>query len=183
MASRAKSAFRLITLSNEIATNNISKVIEDIIYYNEEDKLRVIEDAEYKPEPIQIILNSVGGSVYDGFALVDVIRSSTTPVHITGYGSVMSIALLILVSGHQRTAGRLTTFMFHEVAFASGEEKIQYHKQELNESERLQKVCKEYLSSRTKFPKELMEDILGRRADYYFDANKAKEFGIIHKIL
>lgn len=183
MASKAKSPFRLTMLTNEIAANSTSKVIEDILFYNEEDKLRISEDPKYKAEPVNIILNSGGGSVYDGFALIDVIDRSTTPVHITGYGSIMSMALLILVSGHKRFSGRFTTFMYHEISYDIPTETIQYHKQELQESDRAQKMYNEYLLSRTKFTKELTDDVISRRANYYFDANKAKELGIIHKVL
>lgn len=183
MAIKTKNAFRFISLSNEITTNNVSKAIEDILYFNEEDKVRLIEDPRYKAEPISIIVNSEGGSVYDGFGLVDVIEKSHTPIYITGYGCIMSMALLILTAGHKRSAGKLTTFMYHEVKYGIVEDKIQYHLQELDESRRIQKVYNDYFLSRTKFPKDVMEDVISRRSDYYFDANRAKEYGIINKIL
>ena len=64
----------------------------------------------------------------------------------------MSMALIVFAAGHERVASKNATFMYHEAAYPV-EGKVVYHKQELKEVERIDKVCDDYLLSKTKFTK------------------------------
>lgn len=69
---------------------------------------------EYNPEPIELIINSFGGSVYDMFAIIASMEASgQTPVSTFCFGTAMSAAFVIFIKGYQRYATRLTTFMIH----------------------------------------------------------------------
>jgi ATP-dependent protease ClpP protease subunit len=59
---------RIITLG-EIDPTTVNEVIQDIYEINAEDAKRQIV------EPIKLIINSFGGEVYSGLALIDVIDS------------------------------------------------------------------------------------------------------------
>ena len=169
---------RLLMLS-EIDESNVNKIIEAIYYFNEEDKDK--DKVLNNIEPIQIILKSEGGSVYDGLALMDVIDSSKIPIHITAHGCVMSMALNVLVAGHNRICSKHTTFMYHEGWYDVGEKAIQEHKDELKEAERLEVICDNYLISKTK----LTEEFLSKKKskNWYFDAQEALKWGVVDKIL
>ena len=58
---------------------------------------------------ITIYINSYGGSVYDGFAVIDVMRRIKSPVKTICIGKAMSMAALILVCGDTRQASLATT--------------------------------------------------------------------------
>ena len=76
-----KNKFRKIVLSDRIKDSTVKEVIEKILEINYRDCGCVAEYKEYEVEPIELYISSFGGSVYDGLALVDIIRNSNTPIH------------------------------------------------------------------------------------------------------
>lgn len=77
--------------------------------------LHKMMDAD-KTKPIDIYINSFGGSVYDGLALIDTIASceyATVRTH--AIGKVMSMGFMIFISGDERFASPNTTLMLHTV--------------------------------------------------------------------
>ena len=90
---------RVITLG-DIDSELVNEVIQLIYEINEEDAKKT------QKEPIKLIINSFGGELYSGLALVDVIDNSQTPVHTICHGSAMSMALIIYAAGHKRLASK-----------------------------------------------------------------------------
>ena len=68
---------RVFTLG-DITSESACEVIGLIYEVNKEDKNK----AEENRDPIQLIINSSGGSVYDGIGIIDAIEQSITPIHI-----------------------------------------------------------------------------------------------------
>lgn len=52
-------------------------------------------------EPIELVLNSPGGSVNAGFAIIDCMNAIKSPVHVLGTGIVASMAANILACGEK----------------------------------------------------------------------------------
>lgn len=70
---------------------------------------------ETKPEePIKIILNSTGGSTYDGLAIYDAIKRSPCHITIIATGACMSIASVILQAGDVRKMSSNCVMMIHD---------------------------------------------------------------------
>ena len=132
---------RVLTLG-EIESESVNELIQVIYDINEEDAKKT------QVEPIKLIINSFGGELYSGLALVDVIDNSLTPVYTICHGSAMSMALIVYAAGHHRIASKYATFMYHEASYGS-EGKLAHHKQELKETERTDKICDDYLLSKT----------------------------------
>ena len=160
----------------DIEIDNVNEVIEVIYDINESD------DKKTQKEPIKLIVNSPGGDVYHGFALVDVISNSQTPIHTICHGHAMSAALIVYAAGHKRFASQHATFMYHEVAWSTHQEKLQYHSQEVKEGERLWKLYDNYLLSRTKFTAKQLNDIKNTRGEWYMDAKTAMKHGLVNEI-
>src|SRR6478752_4915211 len=97
---------RTIYLFDGINKSSVKMVVEHIMKVNQYDEDRDKKEKDYKRFPIDLIINSNGGSVYDGFGLINVIENSKTPIHTYVYGLAASMSLLIAVSGHKRYAGR-----------------------------------------------------------------------------
>lgn len=175
-----------ILMLSEIEEGEINRIIETIYQLNEEESQKIInilQQPDYQPEPIKIVLKSEGGSIYDGLALIDVIEKSKIPVHITAHGCVMSMALNVLVSGHKRFCSKNTTFMYHDGWYEMGEKNVQEHKDELKEAERLSKICDNYLISRTNLKIAKLKRIKKTGKNWYFDAKDALEYGVVNEIL
>ena len=166
---------RIITVS-DIDPITINGVIQDIYEINTEDSKRQIV------EPIKLIINSLGGEVYSGLALVDVIDSSQTPIHTICHGSAMSMALIVYAAGHHRLASKYATFMYHEASYGS-DGKLTYHKQELKETDRTDKICDEYLLSKTKITPKQLKDIRDKCGEWYFNIDTAKKYGLVNEII
>ena len=166
---------RIITLG-DINGDYINDIIQLIYEINEEDIKKT------QTEPIKLIVNSFGGELYSGLALIDTIDNSKTPIYTICHGSAMSMGLIVYVAGHYRTASKYSTFMYHEASY-SIEGKVVHHKQELNETERIDSICDDYLISKTKLSKKQLNKIKNNQSDWYFDAKTALEYGIIDKIV
>lgn len=179
MSLRAKKLHsKNVVLGGDIDNNSIMKCVESIFEIIE------FNDAYEDPNaPINIIMNSPGGSVYDGFALIGIMETSPIPIHTYAYGQIMSMALPIFVSSHFRWCSPYTTFMYHNIAWDTGYEKIEWHRQELKEGERLQKLYNEVLHKRTKLPKTAMDDVIKTKSEWYFSPNEAKKYKVVDRII
>jgi ATP-dependent Clp protease protease subunit len=178
MASSKRSSSRLsrtITLG-DIDSELVNEVIQLIYEINEEDAKKT------QREPIKLIINSFGGEVYSGLALIDVIDNSQTPVYTICHGSAMSMALIIFAAGHHRLASKYATFMYHEASYeANG--KVLHHKQEVKEADRTDKICDNYLLSKTKFTPKQLKDVRDKRGEWYFDVKIAMKYGLVNELL
>ena len=67
-------------------------------------------------DPIYLYINSPGGSVDDGFALIDVMKTIKSPVITVAQGVVASMAALIFIAGKKRHFHRHSVLMFHDMA-------------------------------------------------------------------
>lgn len=168
-------------LSNEIDNMTVKGIIKGIYETNMSDEELQREDSSYFRKPINLILNTPGGDVYDGLALIGAIELSITPVHITVLGSAMSMGLFILASGHRRIAHRLSTLMYHEISSASWD-KIEGMKNDLQEAERIQILCENLLYSRTNIRKKDLLKYRRHKSEWYITPTEALRMGIIDEI-
>ena len=166
---------RVIALG-EITQENVNDIINLIYEINEEDIKKT------QVEPIKLIINSFGGEVYSGLALIDVIDNSRTPLYTICYGREMSMGLVVYAAGHERYASKNATFMYHEAAYPI-EGKVAHHKQELKEVERIDKICDKYLISKTKLTQETLDNIKITQSEWYFDVDMAAKYGIVDEKL
>ena len=166
---------RIMTLG-DIETEVVNEIIHSIYEINEEDVKKE------KADPIKLIINSSGGEIYSGLALIDVINTSLTPIHTICHGAAMSMGLIIFAAGHHRTASPNATFMYHEAMYGL-EGKTVYHKQEMKEANRIDKLCDDYLISRTKLTQKIMDNVKNTQAEWYFDAKTALKYNVVNEIL
>jgi ATP-dependent Clp protease protease subunit len=173
---------RNIVLSSDITAASVGDIIEIIMDINTFDDELEENLQNYHREPIKLVVNSFGGSVYDGFALIAAIEHSKTPIHGYCYGSAMSMGFIIYIATHVRFAHKTSTLMYHEISdYFWGN--ITETKQNLKECERIQKVYDDYILSRTKIPVQKMNEYKDRKEDWYISAQEGLKHKIIHKIL
>jgi len=173
-----KRVYRNLVLSGEISEESAKEIIQHINDINEDDF------GKEERSPIQLKINSIGGSMYDGFAIIGAIESSETPVYTYGYGAIMSMALPILVSGVKRFAHPLTTFMYHECLDTFGHyEKVSILKENLEESERVMEIYDDHILSKTSFTKKQLDKVKKGKFDWYFDINEAIKYKVIDQVI
>ena len=88
----------------------VSKIVELIMAFNRADQ-GIPTD---KRKPIRLYINSPGGELTEGFALISAIESSKTPVWTINVGQWCSMAFLIGIAGHKRFSLPHMTFLMHE---------------------------------------------------------------------
>lgn len=169
---------RVITLG-EINGESACEVIGLIYEINNEDKNKAKENRD----PIKFTLNSPGGNVYDGMGIIDAIENSITPVHMYIHGQAMSMGFAIATCGHYRYATKRTTFMYHEISWNTGQEKMKYHEQELKEGKRLWKIYDNIIVENTKIPLKTLQNIRKEQKEWYLDVEEALSLGIIDEVI
>ena len=170
--SKPEGKYRKILLSEDITNTSVKDIIKEIMEINEDDNFKEADYRDWERKPIKLFINSFGGSVYDGLALVDVIKQSKTPVHTISIGSSMSMGLWIYLAGHKRYIGENATLMFHDITTWAWD-KSEGIKQELNEMLRLQKIiCNEMISTSLVKP-DTLGDYITRKAEWYIPADEA----------
>lgn len=166
---------RIITLGY-IDAESTNEIIQLIYEINEEDVKKT------QTEPIKLIINSFGGEVYSGLALIDVIDNSQTPIYTICHGTAMSMGLIVYAAGHHRTASKYSTFMYHESHYEMNG-KVATHKQEIKEADRTEKICDDYLISKTKLTPAILKKVKNKQEEWYFPVDTAKKYGLVDEII
>lgn len=168
--------YRIITLG-DISNENVNIIIKQILDINYIDKHK------RKCEPIELILTSNGGNVYEGLGLIDVINNSKTPIHITCYGLAMSMALPILVSGHYRKMGKNSTLMYHDIGWETNYDKLKRHKESLEEGQRTLSIIDNILINKSNLSLNKLNKIKKMQQDWYITPKEALKLNIIDEII
>lgn len=175
--------FRSIILSDDIDNETVEEIMQFILDANAYDEDFENQIRDYERKPIKLIVNSYGGSMYDGFALVGVIENSTTPIYTYCYGSAMSMALPIFASGHTRFMSKYATLMYHEALTTHIDMKFSLIKDDMEECSRLLKQYDEYLISHSIITQKQLDDVKKARRDWYITPNEALKHEIIDEII
>lgn len=173
---------RKIVISTEINEKVAQEVIERIMEINDVDFERIQTLNGYEPPPIEIFINSVGGNVTDGFAIIGAMQMSDTPIVTYGLGLVASMALAIFVAGDVRIASRYCRFMYHSISYGMIGH-ITEHEAMRAEADLLQRMYNSLMLERTKFTKEQLDEIRRVKQDFYFSAKQGVALGVVDKII
>jgi len=148
---------------------------------------RLRELANESSKPISLYINSAGGNVTDGLALHDSIRhiiSRGIEVTIIVQGMAYSMGSIVLqaASDGRRLAFPHSWIMIHEPAKWAGWQSTTAAAQHLERLKQMQDQIYRILSSRSGKPlRQIIKDT--KRTDFYLDAQKAYEYGLIDKVV
>jgi ATP-dependent Clp endopeptidase proteolytic subunit ClpP len=147
-------------------------------------KVRIIlsnRPEDKKQDPINLMLNTNGGDVYEALGIIDYIESLEVPVNIIARGRAMSAGAMILCCGTGiRAASKSTTIMVHEASaeiFGKSAD-IKANAEHIDE---LEEDFYKIMAIKTKQDEEFWRKAC--RKDYYMSAEKAKELGLIDEIV
>jgi ATP-dependent Clp endopeptidase proteolytic subunit ClpP len=129
---------------------------------------------------IKLHINSDGGSLLDGFAAVDYIRSSKAPVHSIIEGSAASAATLMSVVAKKRSINKNSFMLIHQLSGGMWG-KFENMKDDMQNCNLFMDKINEIYGEYTKIPKNILKDILKR--DIYMDAKTCLKSGLVDKII
>jgi len=136
--------------------------------------------ADAPGKPIEIYMNSYGGSPYDMLRLHDEILASPCQIKFIGSGVIMSAATWIMVACDERLLHPNTTVMVHD-GTDGFEGKHTDAQIQAAEMKRLQTLLYQIYAVNSRMPKEFWEDVCQR--DLYLTADEAIMLGLADKII
>ncbi len=140
-----------------------------------------ILDATRLEVPIQILLNSGGGCVTSGLAIMNLIRSCKSEVHITVIGEAESMAAWILQAGDVRKAYADASLMIHIGEFGLSSNHPLNNKERLRQFEEQEARLVGMLSDRMDKPYLEVYDLI--QFDRIFNAHEARVAGLIDEVV
>ncbi len=159
--------------------------IEKDVARNVIERLR--ELANDGTRPITLYINSAGGNVTDGLAIHDSIRQIVNrgievTVVVQGMAYSMGSVVLQAASDRRRLAQPHSWIMIHEPAKWAGWQSTSAAAQHLDRLKQMQAQIYQILATRSGRPlQKIIRDT--KRTDFYLDATKALEYGLIDRIV
>ena len=137
-------------------------------------------DFNTDPPPINLHLQSPGGSLINTFYVLDILIKSDVPIHTYVDGYVASAASLISVVGQKRFMTDNSMIMIHQL-YSGNEGKFKELDDEMiNLNTFMSMIKKVYLKYTNIIPTKL-DDILEH--DLWLDSKKCLEFGLVDEII
>lgn len=186
--------------------NDLVDAVKDILKKEQSDRLRDVyligdiekdsartvierlrELANDNSRPITIYINSAGGNVTDGLAIHDAVRHLVSrgieiTIIVQGMAYSMGSVVLQAASEGRRLAFPHSWIMIHEPAKWAGWQSTTAAAQHLDRLKQMQSQIYRILASRSGKPlRQIIRDT--KRTDFYLDAAKAKEYGLIDDVL
>ncbi|MEN0006090.1 MAG: ATP-dependent Clp protease proteolytic subunit [Bacteroidota bacterium] len=163
---------RIIFLGTQVHDQIANLLVAQLLYLDSQDNKL----------PINMYINSPGGSVYAGLAILDAMRMVKAPVYTTAVGVTASMGTVLLSAGekgHRYALPHATIHMHPAGGGAQGyteDVRIAYHEQE-----RLEKQLFHLIAQHTGKSWQAIEQDFKR--DRFMNALEAKEYGLVDQIL
>ncbi len=164
---------RIVFLGEDVNPHTANLVIAQLLFLAHEDPKK----------DIKLYINSPGGSVYDGLAIIDTMNYIEPDVQTIGIGLQASMGAMLLSSGTKGKRFVLpnSRIMIHQPSYGSPTSKVTDQEIELKEGLYLKKLLIEMLAKNTGQDEKTVEKDMDR--DNWMSAEEAKKYGIIDKII
>lgn len=164
---------RIIFLSQDVDDNIANQIVAIMLYLDSEDPTK----------PIQLYINSPGGSVTAGMAIYDTMQHIKSEVITICVGLAASMGAFLLAAGSKgkRVALPHARIMIHQPLGGTGRQQATDIEIEAREILRIRHQLNQMLSDRTGQPLEKIEKDTDR--DYFMSAQEAKEYGLIDRVI
>lgn len=169
---------RNIYIYEDITGELAESVYKQIDFYNTVDDLD--EVPLEKRKPINIIINSPGGSVYAAYTIIDKMKSSKTPIYTYNIGYAFSAGCLISICGTKRFVSKHGYFLIHQGAGHCSDEAGKVMDFMLHYKTVLKQMKETVLENTNISEKEYDEKI---REDLYLTADEALKMGLVDEII
>lgn len=132
-------------------------------------------------EPIRLYINSPGGDVTEGFALISAIELSQTPVYTINMGQWSSMAFLVGIAGHKRFSLPRASFLMHDGSIFLYGSTNKVKDRVVFENRVEEEMVKPFVLAHSKMTEEAYDKL--DRKEFYMLADDALEFGFIDEVI
>lgn len=163
---------RIVFLGEDVNSHTANLVVAQLLYLANEDPKR----------DIKLYINSPGGSVYDGLAIIDTMNYIQPDVQTIGIGLQASMGAMLLACGAKGKRFVLPNarIMIHQPSSGT-EGKITDQEIALKEGIYLKKKLAEIFAERTGKDLKQVEKDMDR--DNWMSAEEAKKYGIVDEVI
>jgi ATP-dependent Clp endopeptidase proteolytic subunit ClpP len=177
---------------DEFAFESYQQLLKDrTILFNGDVKDNIIERivlplttlSQKSIKPIKLLINSPGGQVPEGQAVVDAIISSRCQIITVAFGQAMSAAFDIYLAGDYRVCYPNTQLMMHSGSTLLGSRTLPAVNVEADLHKQLFERWASWYAGRTKIAKKDWLDMLGTGLDKYWFPEEALKLGICHEVI
>ena len=165
---------RTVLFSEAVTSKSVQSAVQQLLALEADDPKKLIT----------LLLNSPGGSVDSGYALVDVIRFMKPPIRVVSMGLVASMGISILLSADKKQRFSLpnTRFMLHQPRYF---DTVRGTASDLEitaiEMVKMKDKSNREISKATGQPLEKIEKDTAR--DLWLDAEEALKYGLVHQVI
>ncbi len=164
---------RIVFLGEDVNPHTANLVVAQLLFLAHEDPKK----------DIKLYINSPGGSVYDGLAIIDTMNYIEPDVQTIGIGLQASMGAMLLSAGAKGKRFVLpnSRIMIHQPSYGSPQSKVTDQEIELREGLLLKKLLIEMLAKNTGKDIKQVEKDMDR--DNWMSAEEAKKYGIIDDVI
>lgn len=162
---------RIIFFSGAVTQESAKDAVTQLLYLD-----------SVSNEDINLYINSEGGSISDGLAVVDTINAIGSKVNTVGVGLCASMGSILLVSG---TGVRKCTsncqILLHTASSCSGIANVHEAKVDYEHLTKMNDLTMNILANRTNYTLEELRQLTSH--DYWLDASTALEKGLVDCVI
>lgn len=133
------------------------------------------------PPPINLHLQTEGGSLMNTFYIIDLVDHLKTPVHTYVDGYVASAGSLISVVGKKRYMTKNSFIMIHQLSSSLGEGKFNDLDDNMDNLNKFMDTIRNIYLSKTNMPLNQLNDILDH--DLWMNSKECLEHGLVDEII
>ena len=145
----------------------------------EEENIITANKLNIDPIPIYLHINSYGGSVFAGFAAIDMIVSCKVPVYTIIEGCAASAATMMSIVGAKRYIRPNSYMLVHQLSSGCWG-KMNEIEDEYENLKELMKNIKRIYEKHAKIPKKDLTDVL--KHDLWWNPEKCMSYGLVDEL-
>jgi ATP-dependent Clp endopeptidase proteolytic subunit ClpP len=145
----------------------------------EEENIITANKLSIEPIPIYLHINSYGGSVFAGFAAIDMIISCKVPVYTIIEGCAASAATMMSIVGTKRYIRPNSYMLVHQLSSGCWG-KMNEIEDEYENLKELMKNIKRIYEKHAKIPKKDLTDVL--KHDLWWNPEKCMAYGLVDEL-
>lgn len=182
---KLKEAFSLDIFKERLAkreiwvNGEIDEFLIDTLYVH---LIKLQEESTHLP--INVVINSLGGSFYESIVATDIMGTLGLPIKTIALANAVSGGFILFMGGLERLCHDYTNLMIHSASFGmidkvpDIEARVEYIKS-------VQAKIARFLSIQTdgKTAPEYWQEIFASGKDKWFSVEEALKLGIVHKVI
>lgn len=177
-----------VILAGEIMDDiveNVAIPLLDMIKEKEETRQKILKGFPLKLDPIEIIIHSPGGSVYDSMFLANIIDKTTVPINVKILGNALSMGMIIAMAGYNNSNVTKECYGFSIGLIHAGSLKMEGEANAVRDTmefnDKYSEMMKQYVLSHSKITEEEYEAHNSKQ--WYLTAEEMLNYGIVDKVI